>query len=133
MMELFIVGLLFGAIMGALIMRSFRESRMEKLEKIIREQHELIELQKRYIEQEDKMKNMTIDERARRLERHCHMTNRMDMMTGNGLLVVKIFDCDGKAVRVTYKDGEPVDIQKASDELLRPIKPQDNEITFGGF
>ena len=122
-MELFIAGLVFGTLMGALIMRNHRESRLEKLDNIIREQHELIELQKRYIEQEDKMKNMTIDERARRLERHCHMTNRLEMMTSNGLLVVKIFDCDGKAVRVTYKDGEPVDIQKASTELLRPIKP----------
>jgi hypothetical protein len=59
------------------------------------------------------------------------MCNRMEMMTSNGLLVVKVFDNNGKAVRVTYKDGEPVDIQKANPELLRPIKS--NTVEFGGF
>jgi hypothetical protein len=86
-------------------------------------------LQKKYIEQEDR--RVSIRERARRLERHCHMCNRMEMMTSNGLLVVKVFDNNGKAVRVTYKDGEPVDIQKANPELLRPIKS--NTVEFGGF
>ena len=130
-MELFIVGLLFGALMGALIMRNHRESRIEKLEEIMRKQHELILLQERYIKQEDKERTMMIAERARRLEKHCHMTNRLEMMTSNGMLVVKVFDDHGKAVRVTYKDGEPVDIQKANPELLRPIKS--NDVTFGGF
>ena len=34
-------------------------------------------------------------------------------------------------VKVTYKDGEAVDIQKANPELLRPIKT--NDVEFGGF
>lgn len=76
---------------------------------------------------------MTIKERARWLERHCHITNRIEMMTDHGLLVVKIFNRKGKAVRVTYKDGEPVDIQRAPDELLRPINPRWKDFEFGGF
>lgn len=131
MIEMFVAGLAFGLLMGCLMTKHHMDSKMEEQEEIISEQHELIMLQKKYIEQEDR--RVSIRERARRLERHCHMTNRMEMMTSNGLLVVKVFDDHGKAVRVTYKDGEPVDIQKAPDELLRPIKTHGNEITFGGF
>lgn len=77
------------------------------------------------------MKNL--EERARRLEKHCHITNRIEMMTDVGLLVVKIFDDHGKAFRVTYHDDIPVDIQRASDHLLRPINPHWQDIKFGGF
>lgn len=129
-MELFIAGLLFGLLMGALIMRNHRESKIERLRALLMEQHQLILLQDRLINQED-TDMMSIHERARRLERHCHMCNRLEMMTDRGLIVVKIFDDHGKAVRVTYKDGEPVDIQKGNPELLKPIK--NNDLTFGGF
>ena len=131
MIELFIAGLAFGLLMGWLLGKHHKESEIEELEALIREEKELIDLQYKYIKQEDR--RMSIRDRARRLEKHCHMTNRMEMMTHNGLMVVKIFDDHGKAVRVTYKDGEPVDIQNAPDELLRPIKTNNKEINFGGF
>ena len=165
MIEMLIAGLAFGLLMGLLIGRNFNKSEIDDLEEInqlneerlkvkdnlIREQHELILLQKAYIEQENIVPSLPvvekkafgkerridragmIAERAKRLEKHCHMCHRLEMMTSNGLLVVKIFNDHGKAVRVTYKDGEPVDIQKAPDDMLRPIKTNSNEITFGGF
>lgn len=133
MIEMLIAGLAFGLLMGWFLARIKNDTELEELNDLIREQQELILLQKKYIEQNGWRKAMRIDERARRLEKHCHMCNRMELMTSNGLLVVKIFDDHGKAVRVTYKDGEPVDIQKAPDDMLRPIKTKSNEITFGGF
>ena len=131
MIEMLIAGLAFGMVMGCLIMRQHMEKKMDELQDLLEEQNEVINLQQRYIEQEDR--RMEMKNRARMLERHCHLCNRFEMMTSNGLLVVKIFDDNGKAVRVTYKDGEPVDIQKAPDDMLRPIKTHGNEITFGGF
>ena len=129
MMELFIAGLLFGMLVGWMIGRHDKETEIDELKDIIREQQEVVNIQYKYIKQEDK--RMSIKERARRLERHSRMCNRMEMMTSNGMLVVKVFDDNGKAVRVTYKDGEAVDIQKANPEFLRPIKS--NDVTFGGF
>ena len=129
MIGIFIAGLAFGLLMGCLIMRQHMEKKVDELWDLLEEQNEVVILQKRYIEQEDR--RMELKERARMYERHCHLCNRFEMMTSNGLMVVKIFDDNGKAVRVTYKDGEPVDIQKANPELLRPIKS--NTVEFGGF
>ena len=126
-MELFIAGLVLGLVLGMLIMRQ----KIDSLEDLLMEQDEVITLQQRYIKQEDT--RMTIAERARRLERHCLVCNRCEVMTQRGMVVVKIFDDQGKAVRVAYKDGESVDIQRAPAELLRPINTNNNEITFGGF
>lgn len=124
MMELFIAGLALGLVLGLMIMRQ----KMESLEDLLSEAEDVISMQQRYIEQEDR--EMTIPEKARRIERHWHLETRFEVMTDKGMLVVKIFKRDDKAVRITYKNGEAVDIQKANPE---PMRTKKNDVKFGGF
>lgn len=50
-MELFIVGLLFGFSIGAIMVKVKRDDEREELEELLIEADELINMQKKYIEQ----------------------------------------------------------------------------------
>lgn len=77
------------------------------------------------------MKNL--EERARWLRHHCKETNHMEIMTPRGKLELRIYDCNGQAIRVSSKDDKVVDISKTHPAMLRPFNPKWQDFQFGGF
>ena len=77
------------------------------------------------------MKNL--EDRARWFRHHCKLVNHFELETTRGKLEIRIFDCGGKAVRVSSKDDKVVDISSTASALLRTFNPDWQDIKFGGF
>ena len=77
------------------------------------------------------MKNL--EERARWLRHHCKLVNHFEVETARGKLSIRIYDNNGKAVRVSSKDDKVVDISKTAPAMLRTFNPDWQDIKFGGF
>lgn len=77
------------------------------------------------------MKNL--EERARWLRHNCKLVNYFELETTRGKLEIRIYDCNGKAVRVSIKDEKVVDISSTAPAMLRTFNPEWQDIKFGGF
>ena len=75
----------------------------------------------------------SLEDRAKWLRHNCKETNCMEIETSRGKLGVKIYDCNGQAVRVSIKDDKVVDISRTHPSMLRPFNPDWQDFEFGGF
>ena len=74
-----------------------------------------------------------LESRARWLRHHCKLVNYFEVETPRGKLSIRIYDNNGKAVRVSSKDDQVVDISLTAESLIRPFNTDWQDIQFGGF